>query len=77
MGTKGIEWEDADWILLAHERDKGWDIVNSVNEPSGSIKCGEFLDCLAFQEGFCSSELVNSLYSFATYLTMVYTAMCW
>jgi hypothetical protein len=33
------------------------------NEPSGSIKCGEFLDwlsvLLASQEGLCSMELVK------------------
>jgi hypothetical protein len=33
------------------------------NEPSGSIKCGEFLDylsvLLASQEGLCSMELVS------------------
>jgi hypothetical protein len=33
------------------------------NEPSGSIKCGEFLDylsvLLASYEGLCSMELVN------------------
>jgi hypothetical protein len=33
-----------------------------VNEPSGSIKCGEFLDylsvLLASSEGLCSMELV-------------------
>jgi hypothetical protein len=35
------------------------------NEPSGSIKCREFLDYLsllsAFQEGLCSMELVIRL----------------
>jgi hypothetical protein len=34
------------------------------NEPSGSIKCGEFLDylsvLLASQEGLCSMEIVSS-----------------
>jgi hypothetical protein len=33
------------------------------NEPSGSIKCREFLDCLsvllASYEGLCSMELVS------------------
>jgi hypothetical protein len=33
------------------------------NEPSGSIKCGEFLDylnvLLASEEGLCSMELVS------------------
>jgi hypothetical protein len=37
------------------------------NEPSGSIKCGEFLDylsvLLASQEGLCSMELVRRLVS--------------
>jgi hypothetical protein len=35
------------------------------NEPSGSIKCGEFLDklsvLLASQEGLCSMDLVSWL----------------
>jgi hypothetical protein len=35
------------------------------NESSGSIKCGEFLDCLsvllASQEGLCSLELVSDV----------------
>jgi hypothetical protein len=31
------------------------------NEPSGSIKCGEFFDLLASQEGLCSMELVGWL----------------
>jgi hypothetical protein len=25
-------------------RDKWWDVVNTLNEFSGSVKCGEFLD---------------------------------
>jgi hypothetical protein len=29
------------------------------NEPTGSIKCGQFLDCLAFQEGLSSMDLVK------------------
>ena len=37
-------------------------ITASVNEPSGSIKCAEFLDqlwtCMASQEGLCSMEKV-------------------
>jgi len=32
-----------DWIKLAHDRDRTCDCGN---EPSGSIKCGEFLDLL-------------------------------
>jgi hypothetical protein len=38
------------------------------NEPSGSIKCGEFLDSLsvllASQEGLCSMKLVSYIVSF-------------
>ena len=30
-----------DWIDLAQDRDRWWALVN---EPSGSINCGEFLD---------------------------------
>jgi len=31
-----------DWIQLAENRDRWWAVVNT-NEPSGFIKCGEFL----------------------------------
>jgi len=34
---------DMNWIDLAQDRDRWWAIVNVVNEPSGSIKCGEFI----------------------------------
>jgi hypothetical protein len=33
----GKEWEGVDWIQLAGDRDNG-------NQPSGSMKGGEFLD---------------------------------
>jgi hypothetical protein len=32
-----------DWIELAQDRDRWWALVI---EPSGSMKCGEFLDWL-------------------------------
>jgi len=34
-----------DWIELAHDRDR-WRALECGSEPSGSIKCGEFLDYL-------------------------------
>jgi len=33
-----------DWIGLAQYRDRWWALVNVVIEPSGSMKCREFLD---------------------------------
>jgi hypothetical protein len=36
--------EGMDWINLAQDRDKWQVVVNTVNEPSGSKKCGKFID---------------------------------
>ena len=33
-----------DWIGLAQDRDRWTDACEWGNEPSGSVKCGEFLD---------------------------------
>jgi len=57
LGGRRPRWEDnikmdlqevgcgcMDWIELAQDRDRWGELVNAVNEPSGSIKCGEFLD---------------------------------
>jgi hypothetical protein len=33
-----------DWINLVQDRDKWQALMNVINEPSGSIKGGEFLD---------------------------------
>ena len=33
-----------DWIGLAQDRDRWQTLVECGNEPSGSVKCGEFLD---------------------------------
>ena len=57
LGSPRFRWEDNikmdlqeegcggfDWINLAQDRG-GWPaLVNAGNEPSGSVKCGEFLD---------------------------------
>jgi hypothetical protein len=47
MDIMKIGWEGADWIPLAQDRDQWWAVVNMVNEISGSIKDGEFLDSLS------------------------------
>ena len=33
-----------DWIGLAQDRDRWRTLVSAVMNPSGSVKCGEFLD---------------------------------
>jgi hypothetical protein len=33
-----------DWIILVQNRERLRALVNAVNEPSGSIQSGEFLD---------------------------------
>ena len=33
-----------DWVYLSQDRDRWSTLVICGNEPSGSIKCGEFLD---------------------------------
>ena len=43
MNLQGVGWGYMDWIRLAQDRD-GWRRLVSGNEPSGSVKCGEFLD---------------------------------
>jgi hypothetical protein len=57
LGRPMCRWEDyikmdlqevgcggIDWIKLAQERDRWRDTCECGNEPSGSIKCGEFID---------------------------------
>jgi len=44
MNLKEIKCVVTDWIKLAHDRDRWSALVKCSNEPSGSIKCGEFLD---------------------------------
>jgi hypothetical protein len=68
LGRPRHRWEDnikmdlqeagcggMDWIELAQDRQVAG-TCECGNEPSGSIKCGEFLDRLASQEGLCSME---------------------
>jgi len=46
MNLQEVGW-DMNWVQLAQDRDRWRILVNAVgNEPSGSIKCGEFLDLL-------------------------------
>jgi len=43
MDLQEVGYQGMDWIELAHDRNGWWAFVN---ESSGSIKCGEFLDSL-------------------------------
>jgi hypothetical protein len=59
LGRPSCRWEDnikmdlqevrcggMDWIDLAQDRDRWQALVNCGNEPSGSMRCGKFLDWL-------------------------------
>jgi hypothetical protein len=46
MDLREIGWDGVDWMHLAWDRDQWQALLNSVmngNEPSSSIKGGEFL----------------------------------
>jgi hypothetical protein len=43
MDLTEVECRGMDWMELAQERDR-WRVFVSGNEPSGFVKCGEFLD---------------------------------
>jgi hypothetical protein len=44
MDLHEVGWRNMIWIDLAQNRDRWRGFVNAVMKPSGSIKCGEFLD---------------------------------
>jgi hypothetical protein len=44
LDLQGVGCGGMDWIELAQDRDRLAGTCESGNEPSGSIKCGEFLD---------------------------------
>ena len=43
MDLQEVGYGYMDWIGVAQDRDR-WRTLVSGNEPSGSVKCGEFLD---------------------------------
>jgi len=44
MDFQEVGFGGMDWIELAQARERWRALANVVIEPSGSIKCGEFLD---------------------------------
>jgi hypothetical protein len=44
MDLRVIGWEGVDWMDMAPDRDQWQDFCEHGNEPSGCVKCGEFLD---------------------------------
>jgi hypothetical protein len=57
MDLQEVEW--GAWTGLIWLRIGTGGSYECGNEPSGSTKCGEFLDLLASQEVLCSMELVE------------------
>jgi hypothetical protein len=45
MDLQEVGWEGMDQIALAQDRDRWQVLVNYSNEPSGSTKRRELLDC--------------------------------
>jgi hypothetical protein len=43
-----IGWDGVDWIDMAQDRDKWKSLVNTVFEPSGSMKSWKVLELLSF-----------------------------
>jgi hypothetical protein len=44
MDLQEVGWRNISRIDLAKNRERWWGLVNAVMKPSGSLKCGEFLD---------------------------------
>jgi hypothetical protein len=44
IDLREVGWDGRDWIDLAQVRDQWRALVNTVNEPPGSIKCWEVLE---------------------------------
>jgi hypothetical protein len=56
-----------DWTDLVEDRNKWLGVVNTVNEPSGSIKCGEF------PEGLRKYQLLKKDYAAWSYFLIPQT----
>jgi len=44
LDLREIMWEGVDWIHLAQNRGHWWGPCEHGNDPSGSVKSGEFVD---------------------------------